>query len=107
MLRPTLLPIMAMVIITARIAHADQWEFFYPQTVSTYGCRVSSVESRPIGGEVWQMAWSATAWAKRSDKQLGDWEMNLGRFPATSKGRHQAEKLCSKWQDEAEQKVRR
>lgn len=94
-----------MVALLVGVSRADQWEFFYPQTVTTFGCRVASIESRPIGGEKWQMAWGATAWARRTDKALGDWEMKIGEFPATTKGRHQAEKVCSKWQDEAEKRV--
>ena len=86
-------------------AQADQWTFFHPESVKTFGCRVVLTDMQ-INGEpsTRQDQWEAEATAVRTD---GSWAFSLGFFPPNPKGRHQAEKVCSKWVDEAEKRVRK
>lgn len=95
------------VLMLALDAYADQWTFFYPETVTAFGCRSELVSQRISGTGVYADAWEARAHASRNDKSLGDWSMSLAAYPPTLKGRHQAEKVCSKWMDEASKRVKK
>lgn len=87
------------------MARADQWTYFHPELVRKYGCTVSETEVVLNGTSHGEFNWDATAYAERADHTR--WEQEVGRFPFTVKGRHQAQKVCSKWQDEAEKRVRK
>lgn len=93
-----------LLLLAATTAGADQWTFFYPELVESFSCTVSRVEMIEHGGQG-RDVWQALASARR-DPKAGQWEMTVGLFPPTVKGRHGAEKACSKWMDEASQRVR-
>lgn len=86
-------------------ARGDQWTFFYPAEVTQLSCSVQDVVEYPSNQEVFQ----ASAHAKRSPEP--DWTMTVGQFPIDrkhpEKSRHEAEKACSKWMDQAGQRVRK
>ena len=84
---------------------ADRWQYFYPEAVTNYGCKVSPVvvESGRDANEPHEM-YTAEAWAVRG-ANLGRWEMSLDYFPKTPKGRRQALKACAAFMDEADRRV--
>jgi hypothetical protein len=94
-------------VLAAVSAHADQWnwEYFHPTLVTAFGCSVSEVQMIVNGSEHSNAVWEATAKAKRKGEQ--DWAMTVGIFPVTLKGRHEAEKACSHWMDQAQEIVRK
>jgi hypothetical protein len=87
------------------LARADQWEFFHPELVRKYGCYVRQVDLQANGMDHGTMIWDAEAFADRADQS--HWIYEVARYPLTLKGRHQAEKACSKWTDDAEKRVRK
>lgn len=99
------LALIAWLLFSAATLLADEWEFFYPESVRSFGCTAKQVSSVPYGEHRAVDIWQAEAHASR-DKQFGNWDMTIGAFPPTTKGRHQAEKACSKWMDEASKRVK-
>jgi hypothetical protein len=87
-------------------ASADQWEFFFPAQVVSFGCKVNLITSVDEGrrGRA-QDFWEAGAFAER--KEEGRWAMTVGMFQPDTKGLHQAEKACNKWVDEASKRVKK
>ena len=83
---------------------SDQWTLFHPEFVREYSCAVQVVSFIDHSTAPPRQAWTAKAHADR-DSILGSWEMIIGVFPYTLKGRHEAEKTCSKWMDEASIRV--
>lgn len=83
-----------------------RWEFFYPASVTSLKCATEAVELEVHGSGVIQHVYQATAHAQRNDKSLGNWSMTIATYPQTLKGRHEAEKACSKWMDEASKRVK-
>jgi hypothetical protein len=86
-------------------AHADQWDFFHPESVIKVSCKVEETDYM-IQGEARRAVFMAEAKADRKDR-LGVWSMTLGIFPPTLKGRHGAERVCSKWMDEAGKRIKK
>jgi hypothetical protein len=82
---------------------SDGWKYFHPENVSQFGC-VSEVVQLAVRGQPSQDVWKAGAYAHRNEEP--DWAMTVGFFPPDQKGRHQAEKACSKWMDEAIKRVK-
>lgn len=78
---------------------ADQWEYFHPTLITAFSCSVSEVQMIVNGSPHSDAKWEAQAKAKRKGEP--DWAMTVGMFPLTLKGRHEAEKACSKWMDQA------
>lgn len=98
--------LIVMALVGMASAHADPWAFFHSETVIQFGCSVSEVQMSVNGVGRSEAVWEAMARAKR--KPPGeDWAMTVGIFPQNLKGRHAAEKACSKWMDEAAQRLRR
>lgn len=89
---------------TGTLCFADRWTYFHAESVLSVTCKVQAVESHTNGSSESHPRWIATASAERSVD--GRWEMMLGEYPPTSKGRHQAEKDCSRWMDEAGKRMR-
>lgn len=86
---------------------SGRWDFFHAEAVTSLNCTVQSVMQYPFGDKSAGYAnWQAEASAKRNDKSLGDWEATIARFPSTLKGRHDAERACSRWMDEASKRVK-
>jgi len=97
---------LACLLLTAgTLCFADAWTYFYPESVIRMTCSVQLVDMSASGGPR-QDVWQADAHADRNNKELGNWEMTIGFFPPTVKGRHQAERECSKWMDAAGKRVR-
>ena len=92
------------VLLLSSVANADQWTFFYPEMVKTFACRVEVVNFVAHGTGAGTDKFTANAYAER-DPSVGRWDMQIGVFPLGLKGRHQAEKACSKWMDEATKRV--
>ena len=84
---------------------ADGWEYFHPTLVTAFSCSVAEVQMQVNGSPRSNGVWEATAKAKRKGEQ--DWAMTVGVFPVTLKGRHEAEKACSKWMDQAQAMVKK
>jgi hypothetical protein len=86
---------------------ADQWNwtYFHPELITAFSCSVSEVQMVVNGSPHSDAVWEAQAKAKR--KGEGDWAMTVGVFPLTLKGRHEGEKACSKWMDQAQEIVRK
>lgn len=85
-------------------ARADQWAFFHPELVTQFSCTVSEVRMSLNGTGQSDAVWEAEATAQR--KAALDWGITVGIFPLNLKGRHAAEKACSKWMDEASKRVK-
>lgn len=85
-------------------ASADQWTFFHPEMVKTYGCKVAVLDMQINGSSERHDVWEAAATAMWTDGT--QWQYTLAVFPLTLKGKHQAEKACFKWMDEAEKRVK-
>ena len=83
---------------------ADAWDFFHPGFVINYRCSVSEVQMTLNGVSRSEAVWEAQASAQR--KAEPNWSMTVGIFPLTLKGRHAAEKACSRWMDEASKRVK-
>jgi hypothetical protein len=86
-------------------AMADRWTFFYPEAVTSTKCGIQLVSMHVNGSGVYADSWEALASAKRNDPSMGSWSMVAGMFPPTLKGRHQAEKVCSRWLDESAKRI--
>jgi hypothetical protein len=84
-------------------ARADQWAFFHPELVTQFSCTVSEVRMSINGTGQSDAVWEAEASATR--KAETDWGMTVGVFPLNLKGRHAAEKACSRWMDGASKRV--
>lgn len=85
--------------------HDDaQWEFFHPESVTQISCKVEQVNVSGRG-EASRDAFMAEAKAKRKNGE-GDWGMTIGQFPVSLKGRHEAERVCSKWMDQAMKRMK-
>lgn len=90
----------------------SMWTFFHPEVVTTMNCTIEEVQKVQVDqnggptGNKSETVWMAEARASRSIKELGDWGLTLGYFQLTEKGRHQAEKVCSRWMDEASRRVK-
>ena len=89
------------------VAKADQWAFFYPEFVKSFGCRISPVTLQENGTGRTQEIWEAEAYAEQigSSGKLEHWAFDLARYPLTAKGQNQADKACEKWRHEAEKRV--
>jgi hypothetical protein len=85
-------------------ARGDAWTFFHPESVKTLTCKVELSAMQHASGASYEV-WLATATATREKEDT--WQMTVGEFPPSEKGRHDAEKACSKWMDEASKRVRR
>lgn len=85
-------------------AFADQWTFFYPESVTEFRCKVALVELSANGMARGEDKWEAEASATR--KGVPNWAMSIGMFPPNQRGLHSAEKACSKWVDEARKRVK-
>lgn len=84
---------------------ADEWEFFYPSTVTAYGCTARVVSVQAHGEKRTHDAWQAEAHATRNAAQ-GNWGLTLGEYPPNDKGRDSAEKACFKWMRQASKRVK-
>jgi hypothetical protein len=86
---------------------ADQtnWTYFHPELITAFSCSVSEVQLMVNGSPRSEAVWEATAKAKRKGEE--DWAMTVGMFSLTLKGRHEAEKACSKWMDQASEIVKK
>lgn len=85
---------------------ADQWEFFFAESVIKYGCRVQLASIQIAGSPEKHDMWTAEAFAERDHEDIGrTWSYTVAEYPNTVKGRHKALAACSKWQDEAERRV--
>jgi hypothetical protein len=93
------------VLLACLSAQADAWTFFHPETVKSLTCKVELSEMQAIGTASHDV-WLASASATRT-KEEGNWTMTVGEFPPSEKGRHDAEKACSRWMDEASKRIRR
>jgi hypothetical protein len=82
----------------------DPWANFHPELVRNYSCKVQDVEMHANDGPG-MMVWIADASAERGED--GKWAMMIGEFSHTMKGRHQAEKTCSAWMDEATRRIKK
>lgn len=80
---------------------ATKWDFPRPETIVKVKCTVMLVNLRLSNHDMWV----AEAIANRNDPVLEDWKMEIGEFPATTKGLHQAEKVCNQWVDEANKQL--
>lgn len=87
------------------LSASDRWGFFHPELVTSMSCRVEQVSFAKYGESGVRLSWIAEAMAERKDN-AGTWQMTIAEFPPTLKGRHQAEKECSKWMDEASKRVK-
>lgn len=81
---------------------SDPWTYFHPEQVKAFGCKVTDTEISLNGMARGELIWEATAFADRTTDR---WEMQIAQQPHTLKGRHEAEKACMRWQDEAEKRV--
>jgi hypothetical protein len=95
---------LATLVLLLSLNPSDQWTFFHPEVVREYSCAVQVVTVMDHSMASPRQAWTARAHAER-DSMIGSWEMIIGVFPYTLKGRHEAEKICSKWMDEASTRV--
>jgi hypothetical protein len=84
---------------------ADQWVFFYPASVLSFGCTARQILAVPFGEHHGIELWEAEAYAVRT-KDQGNWGMTIGKFPNSDKGRRQAEKECFRWMDQATKRVK-
>src|SRR6266567_1386712 len=76
------------IVLLASIAVAQgQWEFFHPEFVTGLSCRIELLDSNQYASTVHRDVWIAEAHAARSDKQLGNWDMTIGNYPPTLKGK--------------------
>ena len=98
------LPLLFVFLLVSIAAYADRWTYFHPETVLSFSCKITDVVQEPYGEHVQREVWEAQASAKRQGQP--DWGMSLAQFPLTLKGRHDAEKACSKWMDEASKRVK-
>lgn len=85
-------------------AFADRWTYFYPESVTEIRCKVQRVEMSVNGMARGEDKWQAEAQADR--RGMPNWAMQIGLFPPTHSGRHAAEKVCSKWLDEADKRMK-
>lgn len=92
------------VLLFGSCAHCDEWTFFHPESVKSFGCRVLPIDLAVNGSNQRVMIWEAEARAERNDGTA--WLYDVARFPLDLKGRHKAEKACSKWMDVAEKLVK-
>lgn len=51
-----------------------------------------------------RQVWQAEAAAERKDREK--WAMSIGEFSHTIKGRHAAEKTCTRWMDQATKRIK-
>ncbi len=100
-----LLPLVLLLL--SPLALADQWTYFYPESVTSVSCKVEPVELQLHGSSQIDSVYMAIPRATRNDPTLGDWSGEVGRFPATDKGLDQANKACMKWIHEARKKIRK
>ena len=96
---------MRAVLVLALALASDPWAYFQPENVTRFVCKVSDVQLQTVGEKVSHPMWEAEATATRKDGSL--WGQVIGEYPLTTRGRHRAEKACSKWADEATRRVRR
>lgn len=94
------------ILLLSAFLHADRWSFFYPQAVTHISCSARLISQADAQG-IYYDKWEAEAKAKRNDPTMGDWAMTVAIYPGTQNGRHQAEKACSKWFDEASRRVQK
>lgn len=99
-----LLSLAVVLLVGISVSGADQWAYFQPELVTEFRCSVIEAEYVVNGTGRGDLVWEATGKAKR--KGGPDWEMTVGVFPPTLKGRHSAEKSCSRWMDEASKRVK-
>jgi hypothetical protein len=85
----------------ATTAHADQWTFFHPEAVTQLSYRVVLVDTTGTGEAGMHEQYMCEVHAKRNDPSLGNFDFTEGYYPPTEKGRHAADKACSKWMDKA------
>jgi hypothetical protein len=98
----------AVVLMLCASALADQWSFFYPESVTSIGCSTQPVQLMVNGSSQRQDVWMALAHTKRDDPAIGtDWTHEVARYPLTVKGLHKAQKACSAWFDEASKRVKK
>jgi hypothetical protein len=89
----------------AAISRADKWEYFFPESVTSYSCRVApAVMMNGRDANDQHNAYLAEAKAERT-ANLGTWSMTIAEEPETQKGRRRALKACAAWMDEAERRV--
>lgn len=92
------------VLVLALALASDPWAYFQPENVTRFVCKVSDVQLQAVGEKVSHPMWEAEASATRKDGTT--WGMVIGEFPPTTRGRHAAEKACSKWMDEASKRIK-
>lgn len=88
---------------------ADQWAYFKPEMVTHFSCTVSAMTTimlNPYGVNETPAQWVAEAHAEYVPPSSEKWAMELGVFPLSLKGRHQAEKVCSQWFDQASKRIK-
>lgn len=81
-------------------ANTDEWTFFHPELVTKLSYRVILADVSGMQGAA-EEKYLCEVHADRSDPEVGNFDFTAGYFPPTVKGRHQAEKVCSKWMDKA------
>lgn len=101
-----ILAVVACALCGSVVAHADAWEFFHAETVTKLSCSVVMVESSSHESGTSVSFWEALARAERNDRSLGTWSMTIAEYPQTLKGRHLAERACSRWMDDASKRVK-
>lgn len=95
----------ALLLLTPMGLCANAWEYFHPELITAFSCSVSEVQMMVNGSPHSDAVWEAQAKAKRKGEE--DWAMTVGIFPLTLKGRHEGEKACSRWMDQASELVRK
>ena len=89
------------------LALADQWTYFYPESVISIDCSTMPVQMQANASTERQDVWMALAHAKRNDQAIGvDWSTEVARYPLTKRGLHKAQKACGQWFDEASKRVK-
>jgi len=95
----------AVILFLSACAHATSWEYFFPESVTSYSCRVApAVMMNGRDANDQHSAYIAEAKAERT-ANLGTWSMTIAEEPETQKGRRRALKACAAWMDEAERRV--
>lgn len=86
-----------------RASDSVPWDYFFPETVKTYGCHLNQGNVSGMKGDN-TTYWILEVWAKRDSKDP-DWGFSLGYYPSNAKGRSEAMKDCDKWLEEAEKRI--
>jgi hypothetical protein len=93
----------------AAISHADKWQYFYPEYITSISCSVSQavIMSGRDANEQHE-AYIAEAKAERPSLRpdMQHWIAQIDEEPLNRKGRKRAQRACDRWTDEAEDRIK-